>query len=101
MDEGVDRGQQRLLAGEVGEVGAPQPARALAERPLDRVEVGAAAQRQRHRLAESREPGVGEQPNEQHLAALERPARRRVGPRERQRVRDDLDLGDAHLNPLA
>ena len=45
-------------------------------------EVGAAAQRERHRLAEADEAVVGVQAQEQHLAPLERPrARSRRGSR--------------------
>ena len=72
VDESVDRGAQRLLAREVREVGTPQPARGAQQRPLDRAEVGAAAQRERHRLTESLVLRVGVKSHEQHLAALER-----------------------------
>ena len=97
VDEGVDRREQRLLAGEVGEVGPAQPARALAQRALDRRQVGAAAQRERHGLAESDQARVRDQPQEQHLAPLERAAGGGVRALERERVRDHLDLDELHL----
>ena len=61
----------------------------------------AAAQRQRHRFAQSRQPVLGAQPQQHHLALGEAAARGHVGLAERQRVGDDLDGGDAHSHSFS
>ena len=98
VDERVDRCQGGVGPGEVGQLRAAQAPRSLADPALDRRQVGAAAQRQRHRLAEPDEALVGEQAHEHHLAPLEPAARGHVGALERERVGDDLDLDQLQLS---
>jgi hypothetical protein len=96
VDVGVDRRPQRLGPGEVREVRASQAAGRASQGAGDVRQARAAAQGERHRLAQSLERAVRAQANEEHLPGAQRAARGRVRPLERERVRDQLHLGDLH-----
>ena len=90
-----------LGPGKVGQPGASEPARELAQRLHDAGELLAAAQGQGDGFAEADEAFVGHQPDQRHLAPLEAASGRDVRRGEGKREGHELDIGDLHGYPPA
>jgi hypothetical protein len=99
VDEGVDRGLERLGAREGGEVQPADAAEAATQGSHRSVESRAAAQRERDSLPEPLDPLVGAQAQEHDFPPVEGSPRGHVLLAEGERVGHDLRLGDAHRSP--